>query len=133
MLTNLLIAAFAQAVVTPLPPPPAACDPFTIFFDSGSAAIPARYEQTIDNIVFAARETHSYQIRIEGHADSSGSSSYNLKLSGRRAESVKAALIAKGFPKQGIVTSARGESNAFVETPNGAPEPENRVVTVCFD
>jgi len=83
-------------------------------------------------MVFAARETLSYHIRVEGHADSSGSSSYNLRLSQRRAESVKAALIAKGFPKQGIVTFASGESAALLETPDGTPEPERRLVAVCF-
>lgn len=132
MLTNLVIAAFAQAVIATPPPPPApSCDPFMIFFDSGSAAIPTQYEQTINNIV-AVREMLKSHIKVEGHADASGSSSYNLKLSRRRAESVKAALIAKGFAKHRIVTSARGESAALLETQDSTSDRERRVVTVCF-
>jgi len=132
VLTILLMAASAQAVAAPPTPPPAGCDPFTIYFDSGSAAIPTRYRQTIDNIVFAARETLPSQLRVEGHADSSGSSSYNLSLSRRRAESVKAALFAKGVRKPKIVTVARGESAALLETGEGKPDPERRLVAVCF-
>ncbi|HEV2080348.1 MAG TPA: OmpA family protein [Allosphingosinicella sp.] len=102
-----------------------------IFFDWGSTAIPAQYQQTIDTIV-SARESVRSHIQVVGHADSSGSSAYNLRLSHRRAKSVEAALIAKGFPKQRIVTAGRGESNVLVQTPDGTPEAKNRIVTVCF-
>ena len=133
MLTNLLIAAFAQAAAAPLPPPTGpGCDPFMIFFDSGSAVIPARYRQMVDNMVVAWRETHPSWLRIEGHADSSGSSSYNLKLSRRRADSVKSALVARGVPKQKVVTVARGESAALLEAADGTADPERRLVAVCF-
>ena len=102
-----------------------------IFFDSGSAAVSAQSEQTIDNMVKVRREVRSH-IQVVGHADSAGSRPHNLQLSRRRAESVKAALVAKGFPKRQIITAGRGESYAVVETPDATAEPQNRRVEVCF-
>ena len=52
---------------------------------------------------------------IDGHTDSTGPDAYNLKLSERRAQSVKAFLIDKGVPVDTLMTEAFGES-LFVAT-----------------
>lgn len=59
-------------------------------------------------------------IRVEGHTDTSGPSSYNFALSERRAETVKARLVEE-FPGVDITTAGRGESSpaATNETPEG--------------
>jgi outer membrane protein OmpA-like peptidoglycan-associated protein len=127
-----LIAASAQAAAA-LPPAPAiTCDPFVIFFELGSAALSASGEQTIENMVIAARATGPSQLRIEGHADSSGPRSYNLNLSRRRAEAVKTALVAKGVAKDKIATRAHGESAALLGAPDGTPNPQWRLAAICF-
>lgn len=47
---------------------------------------------------------------IEGHADQSGSESYNLTLSRYRAESVKHHLNGLGIPSENLIILPRGES-----------------------
>lgn len=54
-------------------------------------------------------------IRLTGHADRLGSDRYNLALSERRANAVKAYLVGKGVPAANIQASGRGESEPLVE------------------
>jgi outer membrane protein OmpA-like peptidoglycan-associated protein len=61
---------------------------------------------------------------IEGRAGSSGSESYNLDLSRRRAESVRDLLISKGCSSSQINLYFVGEKNAFPKQ----EKPEDRVV-----
>lgn len=54
-------------------------------------------------------------IRLTGYADRLGSDSYNLDLSRRRAEAVKAYLVSQGVPVASIEASGRGEAEPVVE------------------
>ena len=49
-------------------------------------------------------------LRVEGHADESGSSIYNLDLSRRRAERVANALVAAGVARERVEVLASGEA-----------------------
>lgn len=49
-------------------------------------------------------------LRVTGHADRLGPAPYNLKLSGRRAETVKKYLVGKGVAGQDIKVVAKGET-----------------------
>ena len=67
-------------------------------------------------------EQNNYEVTIEGHTDSVGSNQYNIELSRRRAEAVKAKLIEFGLPEDRIVgIEAKGEDYpvATNETPEG--------------
>jgi OOP family OmpA-OmpF porin len=60
------------------------------------------------------------EVRVYGHTDSDGSVEYNVKLSQRRAETVKQQLIARGIPETLITALGRGKTypvadNATVE------------------
>ncbi|WP_235536306.1 MULTISPECIES: OmpA family protein, partial [unclassified Sphingomonas] len=48
-----------------------------------------------------------------------GSDQYNVGLSQRRADSVKAYLAGKGVPDSAIATEAFGESRPLVDTADG--------------
>ena len=60
------------------------------------------------------------EIRIEGHTDSQGSSSYNLRLSQDRAASVRAYLIQQGIAPDRMESVGFGEERP-VDT-NDTPE-----------
>lgn len=59
-------------------------------------------------------------LRVTGHADRIGPASYNLKLSGRRAETVKKYLVGKGIAGQDIKVVAKGETEPVKHCKGGA-------------
>jgi len=69
---------------------------------------------------------------IAGHTDRSGSDQYNMGLSQRRADAVRAYLAGHGIPDGVMTTQAFGESRPLVETADGVREPQNRRVEITF-
>jgi OmpA-OmpF porin, OOP family len=120
------ITALAQTSVPP--PPPPTCDPFILFFDYGSTKLTVGSQRIIDNIV-SVKDHFGGPLTVVGHADAPGSPSYNRRLSKRRAEAVKAALIVKGLRSSDLVVVAMGETRPLVET--GGAEAQNRRVEVA--
>lgn len=51
------------------------------------------------------------RLRVEGYTDDSGSATYNLKLSLRRAQAVRNVLVEVGMPKQNIEIKGFGNTS----------------------
>lgn len=67
--------------------------------------------------------------RVEGHTDWVGTDAYNLRLSTRRAESVRNWLVrAAGVPRPAVSTVGYGESRPVApnSTPEGRDDPDGR-------
>ncbi len=73
------------------------------------------------------------RITTTGHADTSGTPAYNLALSERRANAVKAELVKLGFREAEIVVMFRGEAEPLVATGDGVREPQNRRVEIVME
>ena len=119
----------------PLPPcPPAAVTPgpFLVFFDWDKSLITAEAAAILDRAAEQYAATGQTSVALAGHADKSGKDDYNVKLSQRRADAVKAYLATKGVPDSSIVTEAFGESRPLVDTADGVREPQNRRVEITF-
>jgi OOP family OmpA-OmpF porin len=69
---------------------------------------------------------------IAGHADRSGSASYNLSLSERRARAVARELAQRGIPGNALDVRCLGETQPRVPTEDGVREPQNRRVEIVF-
>ena len=67
-----------------------------------------------------------------GHADRSGSVTYNVGLSERRNEEVQGYLTARGIPGGRISSEAFGESMPRVDTADGVRELQNRRVEITY-
>lgn len=70
------------------------------------------------------------KVMIEGHTDSKGSDSYNQKLSERRADAVKAALIDMGIDGERVATRGYGESSPLANNETAAGRQMNRRVEI---
>ncbi len=119
----------------PLPPcPPAAITPgpFLVFFDWDKSLITAEAAQILDRAAEQYAATGQTSVALAGHADKSGKDDYNVRLSQRRADAVKAYMATKGVPDSVITTEAFGESRPLVDTADGVREPQNRRVEITF-
>ena len=66
-------------------------------FESGSAALTPDSYGVLDKVVLSLQAYPEVRIEIRGHTDSQGPASFNLKLSQKRAESVRQYLINSGI------------------------------------
>jgi hypothetical protein len=105
---------------------------FRVYFEFNRASLTAEGARVVREAAAAFRQTGSARIDVTGHTDTSGSSGYNLGLSKRRADAVRAALIAAGVPASAVAERWRGESSPRVPTPNGVREPQNRRVEIVI-
>ena len=86
----------------------------------------------LDNAAQAYTTTGQAQVMLAGYTDTSGSASYNVGLSQRRADGVKTYLAGKGVPDSALTTQAFGETRLLVQTADGVREPQNRRVEITF-
>ena len=65
---------------------------------------------------------------IDGHTDSRGSDSYNVRLAKRRAEAIKAIMVKRGVDPKRIKTQGYGEKIPVAPNthPDGSDNPEGR-------
>ncbi|WP_308910153.1 OmpA family protein [Pseudokordiimonas caeni] len=116
----------------PAPEPAPLPGPFMVFFDWDQATIRGDAEPIIAAAAKAFLERGAVEIISNGHADTSGALTYNDKLSLKRAEAVKNALVARGVPADKIDVKYFGERALLVQTADNVREPQNRRVEIVL-
>lgn len=113
------------------PPPPAQCDnPALIFFEWDNPVPPATEAQQVVDFIAANRAACNWiNLTVIGHADKSGSNSYNMKLSQERANNV-ADMLRPAVPSASVTVEFRGEEEPRVPTEDGVRELQNRRVEI---
>jgi outer membrane protein OmpA-like peptidoglycan-associated protein/flagellar hook assembly protein FlgD len=86
-----------------------------IQFDFDSDKLKKPSIKVLDRVYDILDKYEHYNIEVEGHTDDIGTEEYNLKLSERRANSVKNYLIKKGVVKKRISSIGRGKSTPMYE------------------
>ncbi len=120
-------AAPAAAPVAPAAPVQAQPQTeYLVFFDWDKANITPVSDKIISDAAAAAGKVRAVSIHVIGHTDTSGSPAYNQKLSLRRADAVKNALVSKGVPANQITVEGKGETQLLVQTGANVREPSNR-------
>ena len=131
-----LIYNFGGEAPPPPPPPPVAtpCNtgPYIVFFDHDKSDLRADGASTLDNAYSQYANCGNARVMLAGHADKSGSNSYNVALSERRNAVVRGYLESKGISAGAIATEAFGETAPLVNTADGVREPQNRRVEVTY-
>lgn len=90
-----------------------------LLFDSGKATLKSGAQRAIDKLAQFLNRSPDRDIAIEGFTDSTGSDEANRRLSERRAEAVKEALIERGVEAHRI--DARGYGPSFPVASNETP------------
>ena len=103
-----------------------------MFFDWDKADITPQAAAILDNAAAQYQTCGNSRVVIAGHADRSGPADYNVGLSQRRADNVRAYLAGHGVPDGSMTTEAFGESRPLVETADGVREPQNRRVEITY-
>jgi OOP family OmpA-OmpF porin len=113
------------AAPTPPPPPPAAkpaapkpekvTNASTVNFDFDRYVIRPDARTKLDDLVGKLRNVTLEVVIAVGHADRLGGDAYNMKLSVRRADSVKAYLVSKGIAASRVYTEGKGERQPVKE------------------
>lgn len=89
-------------------------------FAFDSSALDESSRTALDRAARIIKQQH-LSLGIVGHTDSIGSAAYNQALSERRAEAVRAYLVAAGVDKASLIASGKGENSpvASNQTPDG--------------
>lgn len=103
---------------------------FTLWFERNKPKLTEASRKTLTEILRTIRIRRPTEIHIVGHTDRVGTYQHNLKLSSRRADSVRDFLISKGVKSSVLFVSFQGESMPLVDTEDEVAEPLNRRVEV---
>lgn len=104
-----------------------------IYFGWNQAAITTESQARIDAMVEQMGDMRDIVLFVEGHADRSGPTDYNVKLSETRAQTVRTELVRQGMNVgeiEKLELEAKGEDNPAVRTPDGVREAANRRVEI---
>ena len=103
-----------------------------VSFDFDSAAVKPAFRPTMQKLADVLGKYDRNQVTIVGHTDSTGSDSYNERLSLRRAESVMQELSGLGVPRSRMSALGRGESEPRATNATEAGRQLNRRVEILF-
>lgn len=125
----------APPPVPAAPPPVVHSKPFKdyyrVHFNFDKTSLVPESESVLSQAIHDAEVHSDLKISLRAHADRSGSDSYNMALSRRRAEAILARMAAAGISQDRLViVQAVGESRPLVPTPDGVKNVENRTVEI---
>ena len=103
-----------------------------VLFDVGQATLKPGAERTLERVADLLTRHPERRLLIEGYTDSTGSESYNMELSRRRAEAVEQALVRRGVPGDRIEIQPQGEAYPVADNNTAAGRQMNRRVELLF-
>ena len=99
---------------------------FLLYFKTDSNVLTSDSKKLIPDIIIEIRSRDSHAISVSGHTDSTGSRSYNIELSTKRANAVRDILLSEGVDSNYLHVNSHGENNPLYKTPDNVAEPKNR-------
>ena len=102
-----------------------------INFEFDSSVINESSGAALDSLATFLNHNTLY-VEISGHADDTGGEEYNMRLSLQRAESVKAALVARAVDPARISTAGYGDTLPVAPNDNDENKALNRRVEIRF-
>ncbi|MCK9386766.1 MAG: OmpA family protein [Sulfuritalea sp.] len=103
---------------------------FLLYFVEGSDTLTVESQRELENVMAEIKKRPAPDLIVVGHTDRVGSVADNDRLALRRAEKVRAQLVAQGFSADSVSASGRGEREPLVPTVDEVPEARNRRVEI---
>jgi OOP family OmpA-OmpF porin len=100
------------------------------FFDFDKATLKPEGRQMLDQVASQVDTINLETLIATGHTDSIGTEAYNLKLSQRRADTVKNYLISRGISADRIYVEGKGESMPVASNSTREGRAQNRRVEI---
>ncbi len=97
-------------------------------FEFNSVKLTGPAQQTLDEVAAALKAQPGLSVEIQGHTDSRGSAPYNLKLSQRRADAVKAYLVSQGVTATALSAKGYGKTQPIASNDTDTGRAQNRRV-----
>lgn len=106
--------------------------PGNVTFDFDSASLRSQFYEVLNAVALVLEEYDKTVLVVDGHTDSTGSRSYNMQLSRRRAESVGDYLIAQGVEPVRLATYGYGPEYPVADNDTEAGREANRRVELTL-
>lgn len=103
-----------------------------VLFESGETNLQSEALTQLGDVVKLVQGEPDKQIRIEGHTDSTGSASANMRISRLRAEAVRDALVDQGIDANRIQAVGMGEDFPIASNESAEGRRQNRRVDVIL-
>jgi OOP family OmpA-OmpF porin len=132
---NISVVAPSPAPVVAAAPAPKLCSPtvLNIKFDTNKSDIKPQYHDELKGLADFLKEFPNAKGVIEGHTDSDGSKASNMKLSQRRADSVRSYLIKNfGIAPERLGAKGYGPTKPVAENTTAAGKQKNRRIEANF-
>jgi len=120
-------------------PPPKKCvlTVYGVNFDFDQATLRPDSVPVLEQVRLLFANDANYSAEVGGHTDNQGARDYNMKLSAKRAEAVKAWLVGKGIAAGRITTAGYGDTRPLAPNTSDENKAKNRRVelrrTGCKD
>ena len=103
-----------------------------VLFDTGKAGLNPGASRNLDHLVQFLTEHDDRRVEIDGYTDSVGADSFNLDLSQRRADTVKAVLVSRGIDSSRIVSRGYGKEFEVASNTEASGRQLNRRVEIVI-
>lgn len=99
-----------------------------VTFVAGRAELTIDAKKILDLVAQSLNVNTEVTFEVQGHASSDGADAYNMRLSGRRARSVRAYLITKGVAASRMTAKGYGETMPIADNKTLEGRKQNRRV-----
>ena len=104
-----------------------------VLFDTAQATLKPGAKEKLAKISGLLLSYPTLRMTVEGHTDSVGGDDYNLKLSQRRADSVRDYLVSNGIASANIEAHGMGKDNPVASNDTAAGRQQNRRVEMVVN
>ena len=106
--------------------------PNKITFDTDRSDLRTSFSEVLDSIILVLNQYPDTRLNIVGHTDSTGSDSYNMTLSNKRANAVALYLVGQNVASNRVSSSGAGESSPVASNSTEAGRSLNRRVELSI-